>query len=182
MQKKYLKALLITGICALAISPLSAQIRVNVQQSDFIESKNLNVARQVAAFLEQQKVEKTISFFRFKSGLERKARAKQLQKLSKDIQPIKANTKLLVQTSYKNFKDSFNIVRIVYYNDQGRFCLFELFFLNKDISSKVVDVFIKDPIALEKKRKEISAFKKKNPNVSLPPESLPPGVYMKENN
>lgn len=102
--------------------------------------------------------------------------------MAKDIQQIKGKTQKLIQTSFKNYKDSFNIAQVIYYNKEGRFYLFELFFLKGDPNSKVVDIFLKDPVALEKKRNEINEFKKKNPSIPQPPDDLPPGVYIKERN
>ena len=182
MRKNYLKLLTIIAPCILVHSSLCAQLRISGDKPDPIDTINLNVSKNVTSLLEQQKIDKAIAYFKFKSETDRKTITRQLEKLSKDIQLIKAKTKVLFQTSYKNYKDSFNIDQVIYYNEQGRFCLFELFFLKGDASSKIVDVFIKDPSALEKKRQELREFRKKNPNIPQPPQSLPPGVYIKESN
>ncbi|MEJ8817047.1 hypothetical protein [Lacibacter sp. H407] len=182
MQKDHLKFLVTIAISTLIHSSLSAQLRIGVDKPDPIDTVNLSVTKNVTSFLEQQKVHKAIAYFTFISETDRKAKTKQLEKLSKDIKKIKVKTKVLFQTSYKNYKDSFNIDQVIYYNEDGRFYLFELFFLKGDVSSKIVDIFIKDPTALEKKRKEINQFRKKNPNIPQPPQNLPPGVYIKERN
>jgi len=182
MRKEYLRILVIIVIFTLTHSSLLAQLGINVDKPDPIDTINLNVTKNVTNLLEQQKVNKAIAYFKFKSEKDREITTKQLEKLSKDIQPIKLKTKVLFQTSYRNYKDSFNIDQVIYYNEEGRFYLFELFFLKGDASSKIMDIFIKDPTALEKKRKEISEFRKKNPDIPQPPQSLPPGVYIKERN
>ncbi len=182
MQKNYLKLLLIIAIGMLTHSSLSAQLIIEVDKSDPIDTVNLSITKNVTSLLEQQQIHKAITYFRFKSEVDRKTATKQLERLSKDIQPIKAKTKVLYQTSYKNYKDSFNIDQVIYYNEEGRFYLFELFFLKGDASSKIVDIFVKDPTVLEKKRKQVNEFRKKNPNIPQPPQTLPPGVYIKERN
>jgi hypothetical protein len=178
MVKSHFKIILI-GIMSLVQSGATAQLRINAGKPDPMDSINLNVTRKVAALLEEQKVNKAISYFNFQTDAARKNITKQLGKISKDLQPIKAKAKVLFYNSYKNYKDSFNIDQVIYYNDEGRFYLFELFFLKADASSKVVNVFVKDPIALEKKRKEISEFKKKNPNISQPPQLFNIGANVK---
>jgi hypothetical protein len=168
-------------IFTLAHSCLTAQ-PVKVDLPDKIDTINLNVTKSIAGLLEQQKVNKAIAYFKFRSEKDRKAITSQLEKIAKDIQPIKQKTKVLFQTSFRNYKDSFNIDQVIYFNEEGRYYLFELFFLKGDASSKVVDLFLKDPAVLEKNRKTTSELKKKNPGIPQPPQSLPPGVYIKEIN
>jgi hypothetical protein len=182
MRKELLKILVTLVICALIHSSLLAQLRINLEKPDPNDTINLKMTKNVANLLEQKKVNKAIAYFKFRSEKDQEIIIKQLGKLSKDIQLIKLKTKVLFQTSYKNYKDSFNIDQVIYYNENGRFCLFELFFLKDDASSKVVGIFIKDPVVLKEKRKEISEFRKKNPDIPQPPESLPPGIYIKERN
>ena len=181
MHRDHIKIILI-GIATLVQLGVKAQLKIDVGNPDPADSVNLDITRKVVALLEQQNISKAISYFKFRTDEERKNMVNQLKEISKDLQLLKPNTKVFFQTSYKNYKDSFNINQAIFYNDEGRYYLFELFFSKADTSSKVVNVFVKDPALLEKKRNELAEFRKKNPGVPLPPQSLPPGVYKKENN
>lgn len=182
MQRDYFKLVFILILSFCIHAAVTAQLKVTVVNPDPLDSVNLSVTRKIVNLLEQQKVTRAAAYFKFKSESDRKNITKQLKKLSGHIRAVKAKTKTRIQTSFKNYKDSFNIDQVVYYNKEGRFYLFELFFLKNDTHSKVVDIFIKDLAALERERIEISEFRKKNPDIPLPPSYLPPGLYMKERN
>jgi hypothetical protein len=161
---------------------LQSQQTITLAKSDKIDSINLRVTHEIVKLLEERITIKATLYLRLKSSIDQKSLIKKLERVSKDIQPIKAKTRILVQNSYKNYLDSFNICQVVYYNDEGRFYLFELFFLKGDVSSKIVDIFIKDLLVLKKERDLLREFRRKNPNTSQPPLQLPPGIYVKEKN
>ena len=159
-----------------------AVCQLEISKPTSLDSLNISVSKKIMVLLEQQRVQTAISFFRFKSKFDSTKIYKQLKKASKDIQVFKTKTNRLVQTSFKDYDDSLNIEQVLYYNNEGRFYLYELFFLKDDNSSKVVDLFVKDPAVLAKVRRKIAEFKRKNPDIPQPPESLPPGIYIKEHN
>src|ERR1700704_2077136 len=129
--------------------------QLNINKPTRLDSLNINVSKKIMALLEQQKVQTALSFFTFRSKSDGNNIFKQLRKASKDIQVFKTKTSRLVQTSFKNYNGSFNIDQVIYYNSKGQFYLYELFFLKDDNSSRVVDLFVKDPAVLAQLRRKI---------------------------
>jgi len=181
MKSTYLK-IPIVFVFIFLLSDLSAQ-PMQMPKLDGLDSMNLSVTNKVFALLEQKKVNDALKYFEFKDASHKNSISAHLGKISNDLQLIKSTAKFAAQRSYKNYSDSFNIDRIAYYDNYGYFYLFELFYLKNDSFSKVVDIFIKDPIGLAKSRQKEIDFRKKNTDAPPPPPlTLPPGLWFKERN
>ena len=179
---KFFRLVLLPGIFFGLHFTSIAQERFYPQKSDAIDSFNQNVTAKIIQLLKEKNPNEATAYFRFGSDDQKRMITSQLKKISIELQPIKAKTKELLQTSFKDYKDSFNMSQVIFYNnEEGPFYLIEFFFLKNDSSFKVVNIWVKDPAALAKKRKELTEYKKKNPGLHPPPQHLPPGVFMKEN-
>ncbi|MCW3074906.1 MAG: hypothetical protein JWP69_1975 [Flaviaesturariibacter sp.] len=139
-------------------------------------------AKDIANLLEEKKLSSLLKSLKKGDKIKNNSISKQLSEIASSIQPLKATTKRLVQVSYKNYQDSFNICQVRYYNEQGTFYLYELIFLKEDPTFRIAEVFIKNVDILARDRKKIQEYRVKNPNIILPPQSLPPGIYIKEHN
>jgi hypothetical protein len=151
-------------------------------QGESIDTLNVRTSRRVLNLLSVGKAEKAFQLFNIQGRVAQKEIRKELERVSNDIRKINSKTESLVQVSYRNYKDSFNINRVLLFNRDGQYYLFELFYQAGDRSSYVVGLFVKDPAALARKRKQVADFRKGSPDLPMPPQSLPPRVYITESN
>lgn len=163
---------------------ISCRIQAQDSKKSSVISDSVLISNTVVLkkLLEEKKTKNAMRFFYYGSIADSLKTLAQLKKIANEIEGIRSKTKSIQQITYKQYKNRFTIVTVLYYNNEGRFYLYELFYEADGLSKKVQDIFIKDPIVLSREREKHKAAKKENPNLVFPPHLNPPGIYIKESN
>lgn len=180
MQKSsFLVFSFITGVllCGTVFSQSTNSVRINLPDSLLIQQTSI-----IKLLLERKKPDDAFRLFINAPTSQKKDIKKALIQIANEVQGLSKQTKSLLQVTFRNYKDSFHIVTVLYHNSEGRHYLFEIFYWASAKTVQPAGLFLKDPALLIKERERWKETKKKDPSIVLPPSNLPPGLYIKESN